>query len=152
MYVVPQLGPPNICHDWAMRWNPLVPELSVNDIVESLDFYVKGIGFTVLFTRDEPLFAYLDLNGAQLMLEEDHPETWFTARVRSPRGRGLNLQIEVPDVNAVRSRLMDQGIRPFRELRQIWYQTSAHGAGLEGQLEYLVQDPDGYLIRLVQVL
>ena len=45
-----------------MRWNPLVPELSVNDIVESLDFYVKGIGFTVLFTRDEPLFAYLDLN------------------------------------------------------------------------------------------
>ena len=86
------------------------------------------------------------------MLEEDHPETWFTARVRSPRGRGLNLQIEVPDVNAVRSRLMDQGIRPFRELRQIWYQTSAHGAGLEGQLEYLVQDPDGYLIRLVQVL
>ncbi len=58
-----------------MRWNPLVPELSVNDIVESLDFYVKGIGFTVLFTRDEPLFAYLDLNGAQLMLEEDHPET-----------------------------------------------------------------------------
>lgn len=135
-----------------MRWNPLVPELSVNDIVESLDFYVKGIGFTVLFTRDEPLFAYLDLNGAQLMLEEDHPETWFTARVRSPRGRGLNLQIEVPDVNAVRSRLMDQGIRPFRELRQIWYQTGAHGAGLEGQLEYLVQDPDGYLIRLVQVL
>ena len=112
-----------------MRWNPLVPELSVNDIVESLDFYVKGIGFTVLFTRDEPLFAYLDLNGAQLMLEEDHPETWFTARVRSPRGRGLNLQIEVPDVNAVRSRLMDQGIRPFRELREIWYQTSAHGAG-----------------------
>lgn len=86
------------------------------------------------------------------MLEEDHPETWFTARVRSPRGRGLNLQIEVPDVNAVRSRLMDQGIRPFRELRQIWYQTGAHGAGLEGQLEYLVQDPDGYLIRLVQVL
>ena len=133
-----------------MRWNPLVPELSVGDIFVSLDFYVKGVGFRILFSREDPLFACLELNGAQLMLEEDRPE--FAGRVRAPRGRGVSLQIEVPDVGAARSRLAALGVRPFRDLRQIWYETGTQGAGLEGQKEFVVQDPDGYLIRLVEVL
>ena len=135
-----------------MRWNPLVPELSVGDIFVSLDFYVKGVGFRILFSREDPLFACLELNGAQLMLEEDHSETWFAGRVRAPRGRGMGLQIEVSDVGAARSRLAALGVRPFRDLRQIWYETGARGAKLEGQTEFVVQDPDGYLIRLVEVL
>ena len=133
-----------------MRWNPLVPELSVSDIFASLDFYVKGVGFRILFSREDPLFACLELNGAQLMLEEDRPE--FAGRVRAPRGRGVSLQIEVPDVGAARSRLTALGVRPFRDLRQIWYETGARGAKLEGQTEFVVRDPDGYLIRLVEVL
>lgn len=83
-----------------MQWNPLVPELSVSDFAKSLRLYTEGIGFAVQYTRDNPSFAYLDLGGAQIMIEQDHPDGWSTGALESPRGRGINLQIEVPDVNA----------------------------------------------------
>lgn len=132
-----------------MQWNPLVPELNVSDFDRSLRFYEEGVGFTVAFDRSGPAFAYLDLAGAQLMIEADHPEAWTTSELTGPRGQGANLQIEVPDVRAARVRLLELGYGPFRELDESWYDTPD---GREGQLEYLVQDPDGYLIRLVQVL
>lgn len=133
----------------SMRWNPLVPELNVADFDRSLRFYVEGVGFAVVFNRSDPAFAYLDLAGAQLMIEADHAEAWATGELTGARGRGANLQIEVPDVRAARARLHKLGCGPFREVHESWYDTPD---GPEGQLEYLVQDPDGYLIRLVQVL
>jgi len=132
-----------------MQWNPLVPELNVSDFNRSLQFYVEGVGFSIAFQRTEPAFAYLDLAGAQLMLEADHFEAWVTDDLVGARGRGLNLQIEVPDVRISRRRLMHLGYQPFRELRESWYDVAG---GQEGQLEYLVQDPDGFLVRLVEVL
>ncbi|WGD38393.1 VOC family protein [Lysinibacter sp. HNR] len=132
-----------------MKWNPLVPELSVRNLTSSLRFYTDGVGFSVKFTRDDPPFAYLDLDGAQLMLEEDHATSWVTAPAELPRGRGINLQIEVPSVHAAQKRLHSLGIPAFREISESWYQTAD---AVEGQSEYLVQDPDGYLIRLIEVL
>lgn len=132
-----------------MQWNPLVPELSVSDFAKSLRFYTEGVGFAVQYTRDNPSFAYLDLGGAQIMIEQDHPDGWSTGALESPRGRGINLQIEVPDVNAVRARLLVQQVDVFREPHDSWYDTAE---GRTGQREFLVLDPDGYLIRLVQLL
>lgn len=133
----------------AVQWNPLVPELSVTDLAASVRFYTEGVGFVVLFTRNDPRFAYLDLDGAQLMLEADNDEAWVTGDLTKPRGRGVNFQLEVPDVSAARDRLTALGFHAFRELQESWYETAT---GAEGQLEYLVQDPDGYLIRLVEIL
>ncbi len=48
----------------------LVPELLCSDLRTSLSFFVGLIGFTVLYDRPEERFAYLDLEGAELMLEE----------------------------------------------------------------------------------
>ncbi len=132
-----------------VQWNPLVPELSVADLAAAVRFYTEGVGFAVLFTRDDPPFVYLDLDGAQLMLEADHSEAWVTGDLTAPRGHGVNFQLEVPDVRAARDRLTALGFRAFRELQESWYETAT---GAEGQLEYLVQDPDGYLIRLVEIL
>ncbi|WP_150461325.1 VOC family protein [Nesterenkonia ebinurensis] len=132
-----------------MRWNPLVPEMLVRDFSVSMGFYVQGVGFSIVFTRDSPRFAYLDLAGAQLMIEEDHDRAWVVGSLLAPRGRGLNVQIEVPNVYAVRERLTSQGFEPFRDIHQSWYDTAE---GREGQYEYLVQDPDGYLIRLVEII
>ncbi|WP_104163209.1 VOC family protein [Cryobacterium sp. N22] len=132
-----------------MKNNPLVPELSVRDLATSLNFYVRGVGFSVAYTRSDPSFAYLDLHGAQLMLEEDHQEAWVTGSLDGSRGAGVNLQIEILDVHAASDRLAGLGVRPFRELTESSYDT-ADGPWV--QLEYLAQDPDGYLIRLVQRL
>ncbi|GAA1782513.1 VOC family protein [Leucobacter iarius] len=132
-----------------MQWNPLVPEISVSDFAKSLRFYTEGVGFSVAFTRTDPDFAYFDLDGAQLMLEADHDESWRTGAFDAPRGRGLNLQLEVGDVRAARDRLAQLGATVFRDLQESWYETAD---GPEGQLEHLVQDPDGYLVRLVEIL
>lgn len=129
-----------------MDWSPMVPELLVSNFSRSLDFYTKQVGFSVMFQRKEPSFAYLDLNGAQLMIEEDHDGSWQVGAMNSPRGRGINLQIDVPDLKVVESRLKSSATPMFRALHESWYETSE---GPVGQLELLVQDPDGYLIRLV---
>jgi catechol 2,3-dioxygenase-like lactoylglutathione lyase family enzyme len=124
----------------------MVPELMVTDFAKSLRFYVGVVGFTVMFQRTDPEFAYLELNGAQLMLEEDHETAWHVAEMVSPRGRGINLQIDVPSVADVQMRMSSSGISAFRPINESWYSTSE---GEVGQLELLLQDPDGYLLRLV---
>lgn len=127
----------------------MVPELLVSDFAHSRRFYIEVLGFTAMFERHEPLFVYLDLHGAQLMLEQDHLSAWITDELQAPRGRGLNLQIEVDDLTAVRTHLLTAGYPLFRDLHESWYDV---GDAREGQRELLVQDPDGYLLRLVEPL
>jgi len=129
-------------------WNPMVPELSVTDVAESLVFY-QAIGFSVRFRRADPDFAYIELGHAQLMLEELTDSSWTTAPPKRPFGRGVNFQIEVEEVENLSRRLANGGIEMFEELSESWYSTDD---GEEGQREFLIQDPDGYLIRLIQPL
>ena len=51
-------------------WALLVPELLVTDINTSLRFWRDLCNFAVAFDRLYEGFAYLDLDGAQIMLEE----------------------------------------------------------------------------------
>ena len=129
-----------------MIFNKLIPELSVTDIQKSLPFYTEVIGFKVEYSRPEEKFYFLSIEGAQLMVEEINNH-WWTGELERPFGRGLNLEIEVDDVSAIIGRLEEEGIALFRPLKESWYR----GDGVEfGQLEFLVQDPDGYLLRFVQ--
>ncbi|KVA16640.1 bleomycin resistance protein [Burkholderia ubonensis] len=132
-----------------MEWAALVPELICTDLVRSMTFYRDLLGFRVRFERPEDRFAYLDLGHAQLMLEQQNPESWSTGPMPLPRGQGINLQIEVDSIEPIHHRLRDAGIALFAEPRTSWYRQD----DLEhGQIEMLVQDPDGYLLRLVEIL
>ncbi len=52
----------------------LVPELVVADLATSLRFWVDLIGFRIAYDRPENRFAYLDRDGAQVMLTSTiHP-------------------------------------------------------------------------------
>jgi len=129
-----------------MIFNKLIPELSVTDIQSSLQFYTGVIGFKVEYSRPEEKFYFLSIDGAQLMVEEINNH-WWTGELERPFGRGLNFQIEVGDVSVIIGRLEEAGIALFRPLKESWYR----GEGVEfGQLEFLVQDPDGYLLRFIQ--
>lgn len=131
------------------RWSALVPELTVGHLEASLHFYAAA-GFSVRFQRDAPAFAYLELGQVQLMLEQEHERGWNVTPLDRPLGRGVNFQIEVPDADAVRSGLAAIGVTMFREIKESWYSIAPH---LEtGQREFLVQDPDGYLLRFAQRL
>jgi len=129
-----------------MKFNKLIPELSVTDIQNSLPFYTDIIGFKVEYSRPEEKFYFLSLEGSQLMVEEINNH-WWTGELEHPFGRGLNFQIEVSDVSAIIGRLEEAGIALFRPLKESWYR----GDGVEfGQIEFLVQDPDGYLLRFIR--
>ncbi|WP_419905256.1 bleomycin resistance protein [Kiloniella sp.] len=127
----------------------VVPELLCSNLDVSLDFYLKLAGFEVLYDRPENRFAYLGLDGAELMLDEtpeisDDEGDWWTARATKPYGRGINLQIEVSDVQAIHDRLAEAKWPLFRPLEDQWYRA---GDIEVGNREFLVQDPDGYLLR-----
>ena len=130
-------------------WNPMVPELSVTDFAKSFDFYTNVLGFKVVHSRKNPSFAYLDLEGAQLMIEQYQQSGWNTGALNYPLGRGVNFQIELSNISGIHNNLKQLGYSLFRELEENWYQ----GENEEfGQKEFLVQDPDGYLLRFCQTL
>ena len=131
--------------------NKLVPELMVTQLDESLAFWVSCLGFNIAYQRREEGFAYLNLNGAQVMLEQidPHANQWLTAALDKPFGRGINLQIDVEAVAPVIRRLGEAGFSLYRACQDTWYRADKVEVG---QREFIVQDPDGYLVRLVERL
>lgn len=128
----------------------MVPELTVSDFAESLAFYADTLGFEVVFSRPgEAAFAYMDFEGAQLMLEEFHQDGWNVAGLKKPYGRGVNLQIECSDAGRLRDGLVGSEYPLYREVEDVWRGT---GDVVTGSREFLVQDPDGYLLRFSQHL
>ncbi len=129
-------------------WAALVPELGCRDLTASLSFYVDLLGFKVLYDRPEDGFAYLQLGRAQLMLET-LGGGWTNGPLDPPLGRGLNLQIEVEAVRPLSDRLRAAGWPLFREVAVARYR---QGDRIHVQAEFLVQDPDGYLLRFVEMM
>ena len=129
-----------------MKFNTLIPELSVSDIQKSLQFYTETLGFTVEYSRPKDKFYFLSREGSQIMIDEIN-NYWWTGDLEYPLGRGVNFQIEVSDVMALVANLERAGIDLFRPIKENWYK----GDDVEyGQIEFLVQDPDGYLLRFTQ--
>ena len=132
-----------------MEWSRLVPELTVSDFDASLRFYTEVLGFQIMYRREDPAFAYLDLDGIQFMLEAFQEDGWNTGILTKPYGRGVNFQIELADIQPVLEALELADYPLFRPVAEGWYETAE---GLSGQKEFLVQDPDGYLLRFCQDL
>ncbi len=133
----------------AITWQKMVPEIDVSDFALSLDFYTRVLGFKVLFARHDPEFAYLELEELQFMLSEYRDSGGVVAPLEKPYGRGINLQMELTDIGPVYQRLLDNKVALFRDMEDTWRET---GDVLSGQREFLVQDPDGYLLRFCQLL
>ena len=131
--------------------NKLVPELIVTDLHTSLHFWTTLIGFGIAYERPEEGFAYLELDGAQIMLEQQNSveQQWLSDELTAPFGRGINLQIEVVCVDSVINRLQIDQWPLFLECRDVWYRA---GDKEVGQRQFLAQDLDGYLVRLVESL
>lgn len=134
-----------------VAWARLAPELIVADLAASLRFWCGLVGFRVAYERHDEGFAFLDLDGAQVMLEQRDPAArqWLTAPLEPPLGRGTNFQIEVADLDAILARLAVADWPLFLQPEEKWYRVEDR---MSGQRQCLVQDPDGYLLRLAQWL
>ncbi len=123
----------------------LVPELLVADIDASLAFWCNLCGFEVVYDRPGEGFAYIARGSAHVMLEQAGVgRNWVTGQLASPRGRGINFQISVPDLTPILKALSEAGWPLFMEPEERWYQVHSDQTGVA---QFLVQDPDGYLIR-----
>jgi len=126
----------------------LVPELSVSDIGESLSFWCDLLGFEVAYDRPAARFAFLVRERLQVMLCERNGR-WEAAELKRPFGLGINFQMFVDDVAPILSRLDNAGWSLYEQPREAWYRVGDHE---RGQREFLVQDPDGYLLRFAEDL
>ncbi|MCX8996381.1 VOC family protein [Rhizobiaceae bacterium BDR2-2] len=132
--------------------NALVPELAVTDWQASRAFYCNLIGFTVLYERPEEGFSFLTLDQAELMIDQIGLGRTFAvdgAPLERPLGRGLNLQIRVPDVRTILPRLEAAGVPLYLPLEEKWYRRDTRETG---NRQFAVADPDGYLLRLYEDL
>ncbi|MGL6237109.1 MAG: bleomycin resistance protein [Segniliparus sp.] len=124
----------------------LVPELLVADTRRSIEFWCGLCGFAVDYQRPEEGFAYLSLGAAHIMLEQvGFGRNWITARLEPPFGRGVNFQVGVPAVDPILSALHRAGYPLFMPPETKWYRVGGHEEA--GVRQFLVADPDGYLVR-----
>jgi lactoylglutathione lyase len=129
----------------------LVPELICSDIERSLRFYIDILGFHVRFARPEERFAYLEREGAEIMLEQPTGRRFLVGEFDQthPYGRGMNLQIRVDDVAALYATVQASGCTVLLPLEDKWYRQDRV---LWGNRQFVVQDPDGYLLRFFEDL
>ena len=133
-----------------MKSNQLVPELSVSDFARSLDFYTRILHFSIAYQRSEEGFAFLVLDNVQIMIDEiGKSRTWKTGEFDFPLGRGINFQIEVANIDGILENLRQNNIPLFLDVEERWYRTKDYESGNK---QFLVQDPDGYLLRFTQDL
>lgn len=134
-----------------MKWNQMLPEFDVFNLEETLHFYVDLIGFHVEYDRPEDKFAFLQYEDVQIMVQEidNEDSKWDTGELKYPLGIGINFQIDVKDVNAIYNRLKEENYTIFVEMEDHWYRKDDM---LLGCREFLVQDPNGFLLRFSEDL
>lgn len=125
-----------------MKFNSLIPELSVSDINKSIEFYTS-IGFEIVYERKEDKFCFLQLENNQIMIEQIN-DNWNTGVLEYPFGRGINISMSVSNVEELYNKVKENNIKIFVDLKVSKYQVDNE---VYEDKEFLIQDPDGYLLR-----
>jgi catechol 2,3-dioxygenase-like lactoylglutathione lyase family enzyme len=126
----------------------LIPELYVMDCARSLAFWCGICGFSVVYDRPEEGFAMLEREGSRVMLDQiGLSRDWMTGPLERPFGRGINLQITLADIAPVLAALEAAGWPLHLPPGEKRYRVGAGGVTVR---QFLVQDPDGYLLRFSQ--
>jgi catechol 2,3-dioxygenase-like lactoylglutathione lyase family enzyme len=131
----------------------LVPELKVSDIEASLRFWLEILGFAVRYTRPEEGFAFIEREGAQVMLHQDdmgsRPGVLITGEMQKPFGRGISFEISATDLTPIIQAVAAMNWPVYLGPEERWRRV---GSTMSGAREIWLQDPDGYLIRFSQSL
>ena len=126
-----------------MIFNRMIPELSVFDIERTKKFY-RELGFKIEYERTEDKFVFMSFQDSQFMFEQIHDDGWNIGELVYPLGRGINFSIAVDDIEELYKLVNSLNIELYRELTRNIYQVN----GIEEmQIEFLIQDPNGYLLR-----
>lgn len=144
----------NVRSEYSMT--ALTPELYCTSIEESLNFYTKILDFDIQYQRQEDRFAMLERQGARIMLEEINHDskskshrTWISGILEKPFGRGVNLQIMTTMISELYAHVQHANADIFLPIEEKWYRVNDVEVG---HRQFIVLDPDGYMLRFVEDL
>ena len=126
-----------------MDFNKMIPELSVFDIEQTKRFY-NDLGCKIEYERPEEKFVFMSFQDSQFMFEQIHDNGWNIGELIYPLGRGINFSIAVDDIEGLYKLVKTLNLEIYRELNRSIYQVNGTE---ETQTEFLIQDPNGYLLR-----
>ncbi len=122
-----------------MQINSLYPVICTDDVTASKLFYVDHFNFDVTFDAD--WYVSLTSSGSPAfelaILDSTHPTLPEGFRERA---RGMLINMEVTDVDSEYDRLMKTKIPLVQDIRSEDF----------GQRHFIVQDPNGILIDIIQ--
>ena len=125
-----------------MKFNSLIPELSVTNIEKSKKFYLN-LGFKIMYERKEDKFCFLYLEDNQIMIEEIN-NNWNVGEMKYPFGNGINISMTVSDIDSFYESIIREKIVLFRKIKTSKYRVDDI---IYEDKEFLLQNPDGYLLR-----
>lgn len=132
-----------------LEFSKNIPELSVSNLANSLKFY-KTAGFKIEYERPENKFVFLSLGKIQFMLQEiSDKDKWQIAPITYPFGNGINFQLEVSNLDEIYNNFKNSNYKIIFDIEENWYRQDDK---LLGNKEFLIQDPDGYLLRFSEDL
>lgn len=127
-----------------MNFNATIPELTVSNINQTKEFYISKLGFNLEYERIKDDFIFVSFEGSQFMFEQLHNDGWNTGDLEYPFGRGINFYISSMNIDSLYQLILQHQIVPYRELHEAVYLCDGKE---ERQKQFLIQDPDGYLLR-----
>lgn len=123
----------------------LTPNLMVEDVLSSIDYYQKFFNFDVLmkFPEDEkPVWALLQNSNVTIMLQQkDSLAEEYRHLAKRPLGGSLSLFIKITDLDNFYKKIKSD-VKIIKGIHTTPYNMK----------EFAVEDPDGYLLVLAQDL
>lgn len=130
-----------------MTVNSLTPNLMVEDVAATIEWYVERLDAEVLGRMppesDDPEWAQIALDEASLMFQERASiEADVPALAGREIGGSFTLYVDVDDTDALHDRLVEAGATVVQERRETDY----------GRREFAVADPNGYVLNVGEKL
>jgi len=123
-----------------MKLNSLTPNLMVNDVEETVEYYTDVLGFTLLMTVPETGkldWAMVKRNDVVLMFQTKKSLTSGLPIMAGEKpGGGLTFYIKVDRITEIHEELYNNEIEIISELESTFYNT----------IEFSVVDVNGYVL------
>lgn len=123
-----------------MALNTLTPNLMVNDVEETIEYYTDILGFTLLKTVPEkgnPDWAMVKRNDVILMFQSAKSLKDELPKLKSQKpGGGLTFYIKVDRITELHEELVDNEVEIIADLESTFYDT----------IEFSIIDNNGYVL------
>lgn len=123
-----------------MRIVKLTPELVVQDVIRSIEFYTKVVGLKLIEGNNNWARLCADENGMEIILMSKNGLDKEIPNLKRIKNEGWSLlAIEVDEIEDFYKKIKN-GIKLHREMQSTDY----------GTREFTIEDADGYLIQFTQ--